>query len=689
MPTYGAIEEFSGVPEDWDSYSERLDQYFEANDLAEILLLANSSNQASYNSRQNRRRAILLSVLGSKTYTLLRNLCLPQKPAEKNYNELIQLLKTHYSPKPSETIQRYKFNTRQRKPEETIAIYMSELRKLAENCNFGNVLNDMLRDRLVCGVNDAKIQRLLLMEDRLTLDKAFKIACSQETADRDVNVLQGITNHTSQVQKITTKKPTSQYEDQRRKCFRCGDTRHFADKCKHIKSTCKYCQKVGHIEQACFKKERDRCKKNKVHEIYIDEEERTESDDSVLMVYSVNTVHPPIFLDVNVNNVPVTFELDTGSGVSLMNSTDFQEKFGNIPLKKSEIRLKCYNQNKITVVGETDVTVQYNDQTFTLPLLVVDGKGVPLFGRSWLKKIQLPWSTIFSISSSPPSTENSKHLQTILNDNKALFDGNPGLLQGFKAHLDIKEDAQPIFCKARPVPFSIKSKIEDELTRLEDEGIITKVTHSDWAAPVVPVIKPSGKLRLCGDFKVTVNKVALLDKYPLPRIDELFTNLSGGKHFSKLDLSQAYHQIELDEASSTLATVNTHCGLFRYNRLPYGVSSAVSLFQRVIDNLLKGIPGVCVYLDDILVTGRDDAEHLTNLHSVLKKLSDSGLKLAKDKCHFLLPSVKYLGFRVTQEGIQPTGEKVRAIKEAKAPRNVQELRSFIGLVNYYNLLTRI
>ena len=172
--------------------------------------------------------------------------------------------------------------------------------------------------------------------------------------------------------------------------------------------------------------------------------------------------------------------------------------------------------------------------------------------------------------------------------------------------------------------------------------------------------------------KVTVNKVAVLDRYPLPLIDDLFANLAGGVKFTKLDLSQAYHQIELDDFSSELATINTHCGLYQYKRLPYGVSSAVGIFQRIIENLLKGIPGVSVYLDDILVTGKSDDEHLSNLKQVLTCLSNNGLKLAKEKCQFLLPSVEYLGFRVTRDGIQPTASKVQAIKEAPSPANVQE-----------------
>ena len=174
-----------------------------------------------------------------------------------------------------------------------------------------------------------------------------------------------------------------------------------------------------------------------------------------------------------------------------------------------------------------------------------------------------------------------------------------------------------------------------------------------------------------------------MDTYPLPRIDDLFASLAGGQAFSKLDLAHAYQQIPLDEESKRLAVINTHKGLFAYNRLPFGVSAAPPIFQRTIESILQGIPNVCVYLDDILVTGKTTAEHLRTLEDVLKKLESAGVKLKRGKCSFLLPSVEYLGHHISAEGLRPTKEKVRAIADAPAPQNVSQLRSFLGLVNYY------
>ena len=226
--------------------------------------------------------------------------------------------------------------------------------------------------------------------------------------------------------------------------------------------------------------------------------------------------------------------------------------------------------------------------------------------------------------------------------------------------------------------------MNEEIERLEKAGIIEPVQHAEWAAPIVPVVKQDGTIRICGDYKMTVNQAAKQDIYPLPRVDDLLASLAGGKHFTKLDLAHAYLQVPLDEESRQFVTVNTEKGLYQYTRLPFGVSSAPSIFQRTMERLLHGIPNVLVYIDDVLIKGVTREEHLRAVEEVLARLEQAGLKLKRSKCFFMLPSVEYLGHEVSAEGLRPTKEKVRAVVEAPAPLNVMQLRSFLGLVNYYS-----
>lgn len=174
----------------------------------------------------------------------------------------------------------------------------------------------------------------------------------------------------------------------------------------------------------------------------------------------------------------------------------------------------------------------------------------------------------------------------------------------------MKEGAKPIFGKARPVPYAIKESVENELKHMENAGIVYKVKASEWATLVL-VPKPDKSVRICGGYKVTVNREISEEQYPIPNTEDLFATLVGGQKFTKLDPSQAYSQLELDEESEKLLTVNTHMGLYRYKRLAYGVSSSPAIFQSVMDKILSGITPVIFRIDDILITGPDDQSHLT------------------------------------------------------------------------------
>ena len=198
------------------------------------------------------------------------------------------------------------------------------------------------------------------------------------------------------------------------------------------------------------------------------------------------------------------------------------------------------------------------------------------------------------------------------------------------------------------------------------------------------MLKRDGSIRICGHYKVTVNLAAKTDTYPLPKREGLFASLSGGKLFSKVDLASAYQQIPLDEQSKEYTTINTPKGLYCYNRLPFGVASAPSIFQRTMESILQGINHVCVYLDDILITGATEKEHLQNLDKVLTRLERAGIRLKLDKCVFLLPAVEYLGHKISGQSLQPTDEKIQAIKSAPAPQYVTQLKLFLGLLNYYS-----
>ena len=149
-------------------------------------------------------------------------------------------------------------------------------------------------------------------------------------------------------------------------------------------------------------------------------------------------------------------------------------------------------------------------------------------------------------------------------------------------------NAQPHLCKARTVPYALQELVHKELDRLVEEGILEPVTYAEWAAPIIPVLKPDKKtLRICGDFRRLSTELPKLTSTQFLEFEDLLTQLAGGQKFTKLDMRQAYLQVLLEEESRNFVVINTHCGLFRYTRLSYGVSSAPGVFQRIMEGLLK------------------------------------------------------------------------------------------------------
>lgn len=532
----------------------------------------------------------------------------------------------------------------------------------------------------MCGLRNRAIQKKLLTEKELTWKLAVDLANAMESADKQANALRNDGGF-SQLNKIDNHqhRHPRQHEQRRKErdnksCFRCGEN-HTPQSCRFKNQNCRFCKKQGHIEKVCKKKKASsRPRHEERNEVrYVDESKDSIVLGDLIHVYESNP-EPSIVIPVQINGTRVSMELDTGASVSVMSDSTWKEKFSNYKIQPSSVQLKTYSGENLNVMGQLQVDVECNDQRSKLPIQIVEGNGPMLLGRNWLKAIKLNWGTIKKVTND---------LEQVLHNNNEVFKDELGTMKDTTAKLYVKPNCNPKFYKPRSVPHALKGGIEQELTRLENLGVLEKVRYSEWAAPILPVVKPDKSIRICGDYKVTVNSVLEVDQYPLPNPEQLFVELSEGEKFTKLDLSRAYQQILLDKASREYVTINTHKGLYRPTRLQFGVASASAIFQSKIEQVLQGIPMVVCRVDDILVSGKNDQNHLKNLNEVLTRLKQAGLRLKMEKCKFMKPSVEYLGYRIDMHGLHAIEKKVEAIKNAPAPENQQQLRSFLGMVNYY------
>ncbi|KAF2879461.1 hypothetical protein ILUMI_26708, partial [Ignelater luminosus] len=234
-----------------------------------------------------------------------------------------------------------------------------------------------------------------------------------------------------------------------------------------------------------------------------------------------------------------------------------------------------------------------------------------------------------------------------------------------------------------PVLYAIKHAVEEELKRLVNSGVLKPVTSSEWASPVVVVSKPDGPIRISANFKITINRFLSKKHYPLPNSKDIYAFLAGEVVFTFLDLSEAYLQLPVHKGSQPPLTINTHVGLIQYQRLTFGVAPGLTRFQEVMNKILIDLDGISYYLDNILIAGKSRVDFLKKTLLVLQKLQKHNINVCVDKCDFFVPELRYLGHIIDKNEICPDEELLKAIKFAPRPTNKTELKSYLGLINFY------
>jgi len=259
-------------------------------------------------------------------------------------------------------------------------------------------------------------------------------------------------------------------------------------------------------------------------------------------------------------------------------------------------------------------------------------------------------------------------------------------IKGVKASIKLTDHADTIFMKARPVPIAMKQEISDELDRLQKKGVISPIKFANMASPVVWVRKSNNGLRLCADFKATLNPRILNDSYPIPSIEQIFAGINGASCFSKIDLQSAYNQIELDEPSKKLSVINTSKGLYTLNRLQMGMKNSSAIFQRTIEQILNGISNIIIYQDDILLYENTE-ERLKKLYNdVIKRLKEHNVTINSSKSITMVNEISYLGYKINSNGIQPDDQLTQRVMAINVPTCKSDVEQFMGLVNYFGRL---
>lgn len=685
--TVNSLPEFTPERDNWLLWKERFEIYLEEIDCDE----------------DKQKVAALLKAIGAEPYAILHSLCSPKLPKATTYEDLCEFLKSQYTPPTIIFRERKKFYSAEKSDGETVSTWFARIKKLALDCQFGNQLDAVVLDRFVCGMQGKIFERLCEEDETLTLSSALKkaiiaeakITAQSQYAESEVNFVKrgkGNNNYNaSSVQKSSSR-------GEKKPCSHCGWKNHKSNGCKFKNAQCHSCNEIGHLASVCSKKKKKSESVNFVDSSdestsnFIDFSKLTNFSDNFannFSVFSVNSSENVFNVDfyyctVTIDGIDMKIACDTGAPFSLMSICTFDKFYQRDILRKCFIAFSSYGGNRITVLGEFDATIIFRGQSHKVTFIVTDTNNPPLLARNFLRKFKFELVQSKEVQQINSVESYNEIINSIKNEFHAVFDGTLGEYNVCKVSLPISSDAKPIFCPPRPIPFAWKGKIEAQLNHLVEIDVLEPVNNSDWGTPLVPIVKPNGEIRICADYKTTLNRFLLDFKYPLPRIEDIFAALQGGILFTKLDMSNAYNQFVLDDESQNLCTWSTHIGVFKMKRLPFGVKPAAAIFQKSIENLFRDIPNAINYLDDIIITGKTFKEHVDTCKLVLSKLQSVNLKLNLEKCSFFQEKVSYLGFVIDRNGLSKTEKRIESVLKAPVPKDIHEVRAFIGLINYYS-----
>ncbi|XP_029348394.1 uncharacterized protein LOC103308315, partial [Acyrthosiphon pisum] len=512
-------------------------------------------------------------------------------------DKAIELFDLFYKQKINECVEAYKFNIREQKVGETFGEYLSALRKLSENCNFGTMKDRLIRDRVVAGIVDKKLQEKFLSETDLTLERVIDLTKKYQAAQDQKQLM----NSTVTVKQIEN-------------CSRCGKT-HDVNKCPAYQQECMKCHKPNHFAIKCKStvgtnnSNKNDWKKSKktstIKEISVKNNIVSAADSSGDLCLGAvfcnvskcekrksSNAAVQWYEELQVQGKMIQFKLDTGAEANV------------IPL------------SVLNAVGLTPITVNRCKEK----LVNYSGTDINALGKiNLLCKIK---------------SNDEQYLEFFVVNNE-----NCVPILGLNSCVELKLINRVDICQLNPDKFNL-------------------------------------------EYPQDLNKNLKREHFPMATVEEIMGKMSEACIFSRLDAKKGFYQISLSEESSKLTTFNTPFGRYCFRKLPFGLNVAPEIFYKHFSQLLEGLEGVQVYMDDILVFGKNEEEHKSRLMNVLHRLEKNNVKLNKDKCEWAVSKLIFIGHEFSNTGVRPDPDKVKAIKEMAQPKCKKDIERFLGMYNY-------
>lgn len=629
--------------------------------------------------------ASLKYCMGPESEEIMKTFSLSEGD-KKKFEIVLKKFDEYFKPKVNVIRMRRIFQRRVQQSTENEETYMRALYSAAEDCCFDDLKKERIRDQFICGLQDErlaeKLEHLYMNNTtNFTLDRVLEFTrtyCDIKEGRKQEKQLIERENVDAVSKRISSpdfqsnnynRYKSNPYSSTKRECGFCG-LMHGRESCPAYGKKCVACGKNNHFARVCRQKSPRRniqeITQRNFRQYYDDAVQGDENEDPLFLGECLTNVDNNKWnVDIKfVGDISIRFKVDTGADVTIMNYQSFNGLTCENNILPSNKKL-ITPAGELKYLGVINANICYKN-VFVRETIYVMPREVNtnnLLGREAAQKLNIV-----------------KFIGDINDDSLFGF----GCWQTEPVQFHIKNDSTPYAIhSARRIPFHLMKLVKEALQKMVSDDIIESVSApTEWASAIVPVMKPGKKkVRICVDFR-NLNKRLKREVFHIPTFDELSSKLAGVKIMSKLDAASGFFQIPLDENARNYTTFLTPFGRYRFKRLPMGVNTAPEIYQRKMCELLEGIDGVLVYMDDVIVFGNSEQSHEKALRLVLDRIKQSGLKLNKEKCEFSKNSLEFLGHTISSEGIKASPSKIEAIQKLKTPTNVAELRRVLGLVNF-------
>lgn len=654
-----------GKPEAWPLWKKRIERYFTISGLNRV--------------EESEKVDTLLYIMGSRSEEVFLQL-----PDDKKgtFSLVLEEFDKYFKPQKNVIFDRFCFNSRKQMPGESVDSFITDLYSMVEKCDFGELKEDLLRDRIVVGMADSKTSEILQLKADLTLSEAAKIARLSEMQHKYNKVLREKENeYENETKEINFAMKTNQrgrnFERKEREvkneeacCYFCGESRHPRKFCPAREVTCFNCKVKGHLRKVCRKE----IKNVRAIDQHFDDG----FDGDVKFIGNINkSFSEPWLVPISIEEAGQTFNfmLDTGADCICFPIKYIKKFCPNLldKIKPTRDILVGPDRSPLkNVNGILDLTLNYKYTSKKFNVYLLKNLKYPILSREAIGLLGLMKSLyINSLSSTVVIDKEFPRLLREIGEFKGCV------------NVKLKEGSVPFAQSVpRPVPIPLYDKLEKEIKRLVELDIIEPVSEAtEWVAPIVVVPKQNGEVRLCVDY-TQLNKHIKRPYFPILGVDMKFGRIQNASIFSRIDLNKGFHQIKLAAECQHLTTFIWPFGRFLYKRLPFGLSCSPEYFVEKFSRILTGIPNVIFHVDEVLIFANDQQIHNEVLREVLKRIDDEGVTINMEKSEIGVCEIKFLGQILNKNGISVDPERIRAITSMKAPTNKTELLRFLGMVNF-------